>query len=275
MPRASADTAANAFSNLGNATFELSAAIGDRLLPAFQSGAEGLTAFFGRLTDYITDTDDTTAAVNSFRSALQDADTALERRDAIDARIDYLETFKQRLFDAANELDRFDSRLAGIQGQIDETNERIQTLTDIREGRITTADLERDLEGLIDTYSDLAAEETRREEQVQLTHLAVSEVARARLVQIRDEKDELADQIEEYQNYISVSREVGEAAEQAATRAAEGAETATQSTKDLTAEVQLLSEVYRGLAANIQQANELFDFIDQAGVSDFYRLRAR
>ena len=270
--RASADTAANAFSNLGNATFELSAAIGDRLLPAFQSGAEGLTAFFGRLTDYITDTDDTTAAVNSFRSALQDADTALERRDAIDARIDYLETFKQRLFDAANELDRFDSRLAGIQGQIDETNERIQTLTDIREGRITTADLVRDLEALIDTYSERAAEETRLEQVALQTHRAQSEVAKARLIDIRNEKAELADQIEEYQNYIKVSQEGGEAAEQAHARATEGTETTTQSTKDLVTEVQRLTQIYNDLATNVQQANEQFDLVEQSGFADFYRL---
>ena len=231
--RVSLDSTANAIQNLQNSFFLLQAEIGQRLTPVIASSARGLGDFLDRVRDFISGADDGTEATASFRQALQEADTALERRDAIDARIDYLETFKQGLFDAANELDRFDSRLAGIQGQIDETNERIQTLTDIREGRITTADLERDLEGLIDTYSELAAEETRREEQVQLTHLAVSEVARARLVQIRDEKDELADQIEEYQNYISVSREVGEAAEQAATRATEGNQRAADATENL------------------------------------------
>ena len=270
--RVSLDSTANAIQNLQNSVFLLQAEIGERLTPVIASSARGLGDFLDRVRDFISGADDGTAAVNSFRSALQDADTALERRDAIDARIDYLETFKQRLFDAANELDRFDSRLSGIQSEIDETNERIQTLTDIREGRITTADLERDLQGLIDLYSDLAAEEALNEERALLAHSARSAVAMARLVQIREEKDELADQIEEYQNYIKVSQEGGEAAEQAHARAAEGAETATTSTKDLAVEVRILTEIYNDLATNVQEANEQFDLVEQSGFADFYRL---
>ena len=62
------------------------------------------------------------------------------------------------------------------------------------------------------------------------------------------------------------------AAEEATDTATEGTEEATTSTKDLTTEVQRLTEVYNGLATNIQEANEQFDLIQQSGFADFYRL---
>ena len=51
--RASADSTANAFSNLGNATFELSAAIGDSLAPAVRDATTFLTGLLGGITDFI------------------------------------------------------------------------------------------------------------------------------------------------------------------------------------------------------------------------------
>ena len=51
--RASADTTANAFSNLRNSTFELSAAIGDSLTPSVRDAAMFLTGLLDGITDFI------------------------------------------------------------------------------------------------------------------------------------------------------------------------------------------------------------------------------
>ena len=51
--RASADTTANAFSNLKNSTFELSAAIGDELAPTVKGVTTFLTGLFDGITGFL------------------------------------------------------------------------------------------------------------------------------------------------------------------------------------------------------------------------------
>ena len=220
--RASADSTANAFSNLGNATFELQAAIGAGLTPVAADFARGLTEVISRITDFIDNTDSAKDAQIAFREALENSDTVLEQRGAVDARIQYLENYKQALFDAANELDKFDRRRQEIQSQVDDTNEQLETLRLIREGAISAAQLRQELGGLVDEYSELFAEEQKREEQAQLTHLAVSNVAIARLKGILEEKAELESEIDVYRNYIDIA----EAAQKGTLAALEADETA-------------------------------------------------
>ena len=220
--RASADSTANAFSNLGNATFELQAAIGAGLTPVAADFARGLTGVISRITDFIDNTDSAKDAQIAFREALENSDTVLEQRGAVDARISYLENYKQALFDTANELDKFDRRRQEIQSQVDDANEQLETLKLIREGAISAAQLRQELGGLVDEYSELFAEEQKREEQAQLTHLAVSNVAIARLKGILEEKAELESEIDVYRNYIDIA----EAAQKGTLAALEADETA-------------------------------------------------
>ena len=88
--RASADTAANAFSNLRNATFELQAAIGERLLPIIADSTRGFTGFLEAITNLIEgnafatkSADDFTEAVSgttaSVRSLLPELDEYIRR----------------------------------------------------------------------------------------------------------------------------------------------------------------------------------------------------
>ena len=64
-PRASADSTANAFSNLGNAVFRLQAEVGEQFLPIVRDATVGLTNFLDTLRGGITD-------VNSLPEPLQD-----------------------------------------------------------------------------------------------------------------------------------------------------------------------------------------------------------
>ena len=68
--RASADTAANAFSNLGNATFELQAAIGERLLPIVADATRGFTGFIEAITNLIEGESFATKSADEFTAAL-------------------------------------------------------------------------------------------------------------------------------------------------------------------------------------------------------------
>ena len=191
---------------LQNAYFLFSATLGEQVLPAVSATARGLAALFDHIREGIEDTDETRVALVNFREALNNADTVLERSDAIDARISHLENLKTALFDAANELDKFDRRgRERLQGAVDDANEEIGMLALIQSGDIGVAQLQSEIEALIDTYSDLVAEEAKREAQTLLTHLAVSNVAAARLKIIRVEKDEVADQIEQYQGFVKVA----------------------------------------------------------------------
>ena len=231
--RASADSTRNAFSNLENATFLLKAAIGDELSPVVRSVTLGLTELFESITDFVAPVDKARDALQFFRKQLSDADTILERSDAIDARIAYLDNLKQAHFDAANELDKFDrKRRERLQGEIDDANVERGTLTLIQGGDLGVAQLQSEIEGLIDTYSELVAEETKREAQTLLTHLAVSNVAAARLKVIRKEKDEVASQIEQYQGFVKVAEAANTVVAAATEKTTEATQKNTKSTKE-------------------------------------------
>ena len=89
--RASADSTANAFSNLQNATFELQAAIGDRLTPVVKDATTGLTGLFNTITDFIEGTNDATRSAESYASAIMMAGNAAAVNRAIQERVTFLQ----------------------------------------------------------------------------------------------------------------------------------------------------------------------------------------
>ena len=89
--RASADSTANAFSNLQNATFELQAAIGDRLTPVVKDATTGLTGLFNTITDFIEGTNDATRSAESYASAIMMAGDAAAVNRAIQERVTFLQ----------------------------------------------------------------------------------------------------------------------------------------------------------------------------------------
>ena len=105
--RVSTDTAANAFQNLGNATFRLTAAIGEHLLPAVKLAARGMTAYFNVLTDVIEGPvnlsralADVTESVKTFDKALSAADSIEKREKAIAQHIETLKSLRSELASA-------------------------------------------------------------------------------------------------------------------------------------------------------------------------------
>lgn len=68
--RASADTAANAFSNLNNAVFELQSTIGERLLPIVADSTRGLTGFLEAITRFLDGSSFATKSAEEFTEAI-------------------------------------------------------------------------------------------------------------------------------------------------------------------------------------------------------------
>ena len=99
--RASADSAANAFSNLTNATFELQAAIGERLNPVVKDITTGFTELLTNITSFISGTDDATRSVEGYTQALETAGNIAAINSAITERIAFLKQERQALEDAA------------------------------------------------------------------------------------------------------------------------------------------------------------------------------
>ena len=75
--RVSTDTAANAFQNLQNASFRLSAELGERLLPIVGRTAEGITDFFNRITEYLDAPRSAAEATETFIASLNSLNTQL------------------------------------------------------------------------------------------------------------------------------------------------------------------------------------------------------
>ena len=261
------DSYTNAMDNLGVAFKNLVAATISNT-SAFGKFLNGITGTFEGVTRFIEGTDDARDTLQTFRESLKDADTVLERSNAIDARISHFEKLKKTIFDAANELDRFDRKgRERLQGEIDAANEEIGTLALIKSAELGVTQLKSEIDDLIDTYSELAAEETKREAQTKLTHLAVSNVAAARLILIREEKDEVASQIEQYQGYVKVAEAAAKglntalqpdtttSAKEALDALGESQARTVQRTKELAGEIITAEQAHRNLTAVVDSTN--------------------
>ena len=89
--RASADSTANAFSNLGNATFELQAKIGEGLTPTVRAGAEALTDFFNSITTGIRELETLSTATEQVTESVFNTSAAFSDRASI---ISYVESLR-------------------------------------------------------------------------------------------------------------------------------------------------------------------------------------
>ena len=98
--RASADTTANAFSNLRNATFQLSAAIGDQLAPAVRTATTGLTSFISRIAEAARGTDEFVQASMRFSASLAEA------QGDTDATSSTIQAYVQRLTELRTEQEQ-------------------------------------------------------------------------------------------------------------------------------------------------------------------------
>ena len=104
--RASADSTANAFSNLQNATFELQAAIGQELLPIVNSATRGFTDFLSSTAELIARVGNSQEIIDAVSMGLQGLDAQFAdtqpiatRNTAIESYISVLETARDELQD--------------------------------------------------------------------------------------------------------------------------------------------------------------------------------
>ena len=273
--RVSTDTAANAFQNYQNATFQLKATLGEVFLPTVTSVTRGLTGLFDRFREGIEGTQNFTQVIADLNAELSRASGTIQLREAIEGGIEALEAFIAQSEEAIrNNSVFFGGREDAILlGQIRQAREELQELQGVQEQNIETeadlraelvrqeAELER-IQGLQTERNNLIAEQgasARRASRIYLENLTEEEIA-------------VIESIEGLEAKLAAYEAAGMAAEEATNTATEGTEEATTSTKDLTTEVQRLTEIYNDLATNVQQANEQFDLIQQSGFADFYRL---
>ena len=275
--RAAVDSTQNSFQNLQNSVFLLSAEIGDRFTPALGAAARGISGFLDDITEAIQGTERFSEVLARVNAEITAATGQAELQTAIEGGTEALEAFIAQAEEAIrNNSVFFGGREdAFLTGQINEAREALEQLQGVQQGNIQTeadlraelalqeAELER-IQGLQTERNNLIAEQgasARRASAIYLENLTEEEIA-------------VIESIEQLEAKLAAYQAAGMAAAESTDTATQGTDDATESTQELTTEVERLTEVYRGLAANIQQANELFDFIDQAGVSDFYRLAA-
>ena len=153
LERFPADAASVKLKNLQNAFFELQAAVGDRFLPVIAAGAEGLTAFFDTLAEYVRGTDEAKESTDAFRKGLEAANTAAENRTPIENRIKDLQGFIAELEEAGEKSANFLS----FRGQETEAGARL------REYRTELELLQGFLDGATSSTADLVTEENRLE----------------------------------------------------------------------------------------------------------------
>ena len=84
---------------LSNSFRELQAVIGDRFLPALASGAEGLTAFFDAIREFIDNTDVSKEVIDELNKSLASEIDVSQKIQAIQATIDIFEELEQRTQD--------------------------------------------------------------------------------------------------------------------------------------------------------------------------------
>ena len=89
--RASADTTANAFSNLRNATFELQTVIGEGLSPVARDAALGLTGLFSTITDGIRSLQELSTATEVVSKSVFNTNAAFSDRASI---VSYVESLR-------------------------------------------------------------------------------------------------------------------------------------------------------------------------------------
>ena len=166
--RASAETTANAFSNLGNATFQLQAAIGSALNPAVRAVTLSLTELLENTTELITRVssarevlDNVSEGVMALDASLSNTASIAARNTAIQGYISVLETAQENLQSFIDfERDIQDNRQQGAFGaftstatdlsdeiaQIGLLGEEIEQFQGILEGSATSLDF---FEGIV------------------------------------------------------------------------------------------------------------------------------
>lgn len=250
--------------NLGNSAFELSAAIGDRFLPAIAAGAEGLTKFFDGLTELISGTDAATESVENFTTAIVEADTAIGREDAIQNRIRFLQEYIKELQEVERNLGIFDRRgRAQVGGEIASEQAELGRLERIQAGdpeiirelttevkaldeelaRIQQRQTERN--NYILSLDERRRESARRSSEAFLEARAAEEDAVVKQIELRE--SELQRATEAAKGIAEAEREKIKASEDA-TAAAEAAAAATQTQTDaLIAHIQAVRQTRENL----------------------------
>ena len=115
--RASADSTANAFSNLGNAVFELQAQIGEGLTPTVRAGAEALTGFFNTITTGIRDLQSLSTATEQVTESVFNTSAAFSDRASIISYVESLRSLRdaqQGIIDQDNWWQYTDDAVEGV-----------------------------------------------------------------------------------------------------------------------------------------------------------------
>ena len=274
--RASADSAANAFSNLTNATFELQAAIGERLNPVVKDITTGFTELLTNITSFISGTDDATRSVEGYTQALETAGNTAAINRAITDRIEFLKQERQALEDAAEgSANYFEFR--GVEQdpgrryrELGEELDRLQTAQTNASAGITHFTNVQDQ--LIARASVLTGEIT--DLRVELAGATGREIGRV-TARIREKEAALTAVSGEIETTSGALRALATVTT-TVTKATDASTVATdktkESTKELTVEVQALTEIYKGLTASVREYSDFLALIASTGAGDFFRL---
>ena len=267
--RVSADSTANAFSNLANATFELQAAIGERLNPIIGDATRGLTGLFEVVTDFISGTNDATRSVESYANALTNASNVAGVAEGIRARIAFLQSEKDALDAAAAASANFLS-FRGRQTEAGADYEDIRDELALLQAALTQTGVSVEgLDAIIDiqrqNYLNALSESVAAQEAYDNENARFRSDERQRLEAAREALGRESDALDAT---LAAKRRLTQATDEAT----EATNQETESTKELTAEVQRLTDIYAGLTRNVQEYAQFLELINSTGASDFFRL---
>ena len=273
--RASADSTANAFSNLGNATVELQQAIGERFTPIVKAATLGLTGLIESITEGIRGTQNFTEVLAELNAELTRASGTIQLREAIDGGVDALEAFIRQSEEAIrNNSAFFGAREDAIlTSQINQAREALEGYVGIQEQSIETeAELRAELARQETELRRIQGLQTDRNNLILEQGASARQASRIYLDGLREREDATNASIDDLERQLQAFDAVGMAAEEATDTATEGTDEVTESTKETVAEVQRLTEIYEGLNQSIKDYVALSVILERGNQADFYRL---
>ena len=271
--RVSVDSTANSLQNLQNSFGLLQAAIGERFVPVIGSAARGISGFLDNLREGIEGTENFTEVLANLNAELTRTAGTIQLAAAIEEGVDALEGFiRQSEAAIRNNSVFFGGREDAILiGQINQANDALAEYLGLQDRSIETEQRLRAelvvqetellrIQGLQTDRNDLIAEQGRSAERASRIYLA----------NLTEEEIAVNASIDDLENKLTAFEAIPPAVEEVT----ESTKEATESTKALVAEAQTLTEIYKNLSQNIQEASELFALIAESGAIDFYRLAA-
>lgn len=264
LPGAELNSYTNLVGNLDDAFNQLQAAVGQKLLPTFQKWGSGLIELIEKTTNFVNGVDSAKESVNTFNTALKEADTVLSRRDAIQNRITDLQAFITETENSGKSLERNLGRgrtkLTSLGEELRDAKEEVTALSGVLTGSADSikffnqklSEQETELQGVQSEMSKLETQIDGR------TGRSVQHLTSA-LNKLKTEESELTAEIKNTKTILEGSKPAYTAAETATDTLKVSAENLKTETKALIKSTKDLIPVLKSVSMSSNSYAEALD----------------